>query len=152
MNMQNVTAWRPDGTRVRRFRSQRIPNSKSSGPIAQFTSSSAKRPELTTLPSALRTRKLLQFHSADPSNRTLLGHNMALCLTRSSRNGAKITQHRSFGQRGLRAGAIARWMPMASTTGEADHYSWFAAGLRRKTRHHFQLSLALRSLRPSPGI
>jgi len=106
----------------------------------------------TTLPSALRTRKLLQFHSADPSNRTLLGHNMALCLTRSSRNGAKITQHRSFGQRGLRAGAIARWMPMASTTGEADHYSWFAAGLRRKTRHHFQLSLALRSLRPSPGI
>jgi len=50
MNMQNVTAWRPDGTRARRFRSQRIPNSKSSGPIAQFTSSftssSAKRPEL----------------------------------------------------------------------------------------------------------
>src|SRR5262249_2067877 len=93
------------------------------------------------------------FNFTAPTRRTApwLGHNMAPCLTRSSRNGAKITQHGSFGQRGLRAGAT-RWMPMASTTGEADHYSWFAAGLRRKTRHHFQLSLALRSLRPSPGI
>ena len=39
-----------------------------------------------------------------------------------------------------------------SRAGEADHYSWFAAGLRRKTRHHSQLRLALRSLRPSRGI
>jgi hypothetical protein len=47
--------------------------------------------------SALPTRNSL-FHSAGPSNRTLLSHNMALCLTRSSRNGVTITQHRSFGQ------------------------------------------------------
>jgi hypothetical protein len=47
---------------------------------------------------------------------------------------------RTSAQLALRARALALWMPMAGTAGEADHHSWSAADLKHRPEKHCPFS------------